>query len=82
MTVVKAVRGFFAFWYDFIVGDDWTVAASIAAALLVTFLLQRAHLVAWWVMPVTVIVIVGVSLRRASPKPAAQAPKPPEAKSP
>ena len=26
------LKRFFAFWYDFIVGDDWTVAAGVVIA--------------------------------------------------
>ena len=31
----SAVLGFLRFWYDFIVGDDWTLAAGAAAAVTV-----------------------------------------------
>ncbi|MEU4480541.1 hypothetical protein AB0F68_21170 [Micromonospora sp. NPDC023966] len=27
------VRGFFAFWYDFIIGDDWKIALAVVLAL-------------------------------------------------
>jgi len=40
-NVMKYIRGFFAFWYDFIIGDAWEVAAGVAFALLVSFLLLR-----------------------------------------
>jgi len=30
---VKFVGGFFRFWYDFIVGDDWRVAVGVVLAL-------------------------------------------------
>lgn len=62
---MKYITGFFEFWYDFIVGDDWTVAAAVIAALIVTALL--AHFAgAWVVLPLAVLVFVGVSLRKAS----------------
>lgn len=62
---MKYVTSFFRFWYDFIVGDDWTVAAAVIAALAVTALL--AHLAgAWVVLPLGVLVFVGVSLWKAS----------------
>jgi hypothetical protein len=66
MIVLKAVGGFFRFWYEFIVGDDWTVAVAVFAALLVSAFLEQIRVVAWWVVPLTVIVVVGISLRRAS----------------
>ena len=33
------LRSFGAFWYDFIIGDDWRGAAVVAAALAATALL-------------------------------------------
>jgi hypothetical protein len=55
------------FWYRFIVGDDWTVAAAVAVALVTTALLNAHSVPAWWVVPIIVVAIVGVSLRRAIP---------------
>ena len=45
------IVGFGRFWYDFIIGDDWTIAAAVVVALLVTNLLVRAHVTAWWLVP-------------------------------
>lgn len=28
------LRGFARFWYDFVIGDDWKIAAAVAAVLL------------------------------------------------
>lgn len=62
---MKYVVSFLRFWYDFIIGDDWTVAAAVVAALLLTALL--AHLAgAWVVLPLAVLAFLGVSLYRAS----------------
>jgi hypothetical protein len=30
---VRLARGFVRFWYDFIVGDDWRIAAGVVAVL-------------------------------------------------
>jgi hypothetical protein len=30
---MRFVRGFFQFWYDFIIGDDWKIAAAVVAVL-------------------------------------------------
>jgi hypothetical protein len=30
------LRGFFGFWYNFIVGDDWRVALAVVLALAAT----------------------------------------------
>jgi uncharacterized membrane protein len=59
------LRGFAAFWYDFVIGDDWLIAAGIVAALLGTYLLSHAGIVAWWLLPLLVAVVLPVSLWRA-----------------
>jgi len=63
--ILSWLKGFGRFWYGFIIGDDWTVAATIAAALLVTWLLQAAAVAAWWLPPVAAVVAVGASLQRS-----------------
>jgi len=53
------------FWYRFIVGDDWVIAATVVVALVALALLLRAGVQAWWLLPVVVIAVLGLSLRRA-----------------
>jgi hypothetical protein len=60
--------GFGRFWYRFIVGDDWTVAAAVTFGLLLTALLNAAAVAAWWLVPIVVVVMVALSLRRAGPQ--------------
>ncbi|MGZ4379889.1 MAG: hypothetical protein ACXVZ2_00245 [Gaiellaceae bacterium] len=60
------IRRFGAFWWDFIVGDDWVVAAGVAAGLGLSALLAHRDIAAWWVLPVTVVLVLVVSLRRAT----------------
>jgi hypothetical protein len=63
---MKQLRSFGAFWYDFIVGDDWRVAALVAAGLALTAIVTHAARVnAWWLLPVCVLAALGWSLRRA-----------------
>jgi hypothetical protein len=62
---VRFLVGFGRFWYEFIVGDDWTIAAAIMAALAVTSVLVRAHVESWWLLPIIVIVSLTASLWRA-----------------
>jgi hypothetical protein len=57
--------GFGRFWYEFVVGDDWTIAAAIVAALIVTGFLVQAHVESWWLLPIIVIVSLTASLWRA-----------------
>jgi hypothetical protein len=66
MTVItRWLKGFGRFWYGFVVGDDWTVAATVAVALAVTWLLHIAAVAAWWLPPLAAVVAIGASLRRA-----------------
>lgn len=58
--------GFAMFWYHFIIGDDWTLAAVVAVGLAVTALLHAHGVSIWWLVPALVIVIVGIDLERAS----------------
>ena len=35
--MLARVKAFGAFWYDFVVGDDWRVAVGVVAAFLITY---------------------------------------------
>jgi hypothetical protein len=63
--MIRWLRSFGAFWYDFVIGDDWRGAAVVAAGLAVTALLVHVAAVnAWWLLPLAVIAGLGWSLRR------------------
>ncbi len=65
-TEVTRVRAFGAFLYDFVIGDDWWVAAGVALALALTYLLAHAASVgAWWLIPAVLLALLPVSLWRA-----------------
>jgi hypothetical protein len=64
-AVATGVRGFLRFWYGFVIGDDWTVAAAVAAGMAGTWALVRAHVDAWWLLPAVAVLATAVSLRRA-----------------
>ncbi len=66
---MKYITAFARFWYDFVIGDDWTIAAAVVVALIVTALLSSAHLAVWWLLPLVVIVFLGASLLRVSRAP-------------
>lgn len=63
--IVRWTVAFGRFWYRFIVGDDWTIAASIAAGLVAAFALTRAQVAAWWLMPAVAAAALILSLWRA-----------------
>ena len=60
---MRYVRSFGRFWWSFIVGDDWRVAAGIAIALGITWYLAPR---AWWLLPAAVALALAGSLRRAT----------------
>ncbi|MFJ2651594.1 COG4280 domain-containing protein [Streptomyces sp. NPDC087420] len=60
---LRRARSFAHFWYDFVVGDDWRVAAGTVAALAATYGLVRAGQNAWWLPPLAVLALLGLSLR-------------------
>jgi UDP-N-acetylmuramyl pentapeptide phosphotransferase/UDP-N-acetylglucosamine-1-phosphate transferase len=64
--VIARLKGFAKFWYDFFVGDDWTVAVGVVLALAATYGLSRAGVPAWWIMPVAVVILLSASVRRAA----------------
>ena len=65
-AVAKLARSFFAFWWDFIIGDDVTLAVGVAGGLALVAVLHVAAMSAWWVLPVLWIIALIWSLNRAS----------------
>ena len=63
---MKYLRSFARFWWDFVVGDDWRVAAGLAFALALTWLLADEDVNAWWLLPLAVVLVLADSLRRAT----------------
>jgi hypothetical protein len=63
---MSKLRAFGAFWYDFVIGDDWLVAAGVVLGLAGTYGLHRAGVTAWWLLPVVLVVLLPVSLARAA----------------
>lgn len=66
MTRLTAgLRGFAAFWWDFIVGDDRRIAAGVVLALAATAALARTSVPVWW-LALAVAALLTLSLRRAT----------------
>jgi hypothetical protein len=65
MVVWGWIKAVVLFLWDYIVGDDWTVAALIALGLLAAWRLVEAGVAAWWLLPVVVLAANVQSLRRA-----------------
>ena len=64
-TVFGWVKAIVLFLVNFVIGDDWTVAAAIAAGLVVTWRLVEADIPAWWLMPLVMLAATVQSLYRA-----------------
>lgn len=42
--IVRFLKAFGQFWYDFIIGDDWKIAVSVVLALAITLGLYKVGL--------------------------------------
>ena len=58
------MRRFGRFWYDFVVGDDWRVAAGVVAAVVLTYALAHNGVSAWWVLPPATAGVLALAVRR------------------
>ena len=54
---MSRVRAFGDFLYEFVIGDDWRIAAGVVVALAVTALAS-----AWWILPIVVAVMLVISV--------------------
>ena len=64
------VRGFAAFWYDFIVGDSWELAVGVLGLLVVAKLFDTANpgvadQMLFVALPIGIVAVLGTSLARA-----------------
>jgi hypothetical protein len=64
--MTSRLKAFGAFWYDFVIGDDWTVAAGIVIALIITGVVATSPTPAWWIVPTAIAILLPVSLWRAT----------------
>jgi len=64
--MTQRIRAFAAFWYDFVVGDDWLIAVGVVVALALTYALSRTAVPAWWLLPLSVALLLPLSLWRAT----------------
>ena len=62
---MSRLAAFGRFWWDFVIGDDWLVAVLVVVAIGATALLAVADVAAWWLLPLAVLGVLWVSLRRA-----------------
>jgi hypothetical protein len=63
---MSRLRAFGAFVWEFVIGDDWRVAAGVVVAIAVTALVATTKVAAWWILPVAVALLLALTLWRAS----------------
>jgi hypothetical protein len=64
--VTRRLRAFAAFWYDFVVGDDWLIAVGVVISLALTYALSQTAVPAWWLLPLALVLLLPLSLWRAA----------------
>jgi hypothetical protein len=63
---MRRIRAFGAFLYDFAIGDDPLIAAVVVVTLGLTAALADVGVATWWMLPVAVVSVLGLSLHRAT----------------
>lgn len=66
--VWEAARDLALFVYDFVIGDDWTIAVGVAIAFGATWGLLQTSAPAWWLMPIAAVIVLAFSVVRANRK--------------
>ncbi|MEY2465231.1 MAG: hypothetical protein QOH64_3369 [Acidimicrobiaceae bacterium] len=70
---MRPLTTFARFWYDFIVGDDWRLAAGTVVAITLVAVAANHGANVWWVLVLLVSALLAVSVNVAArPKPAGQ----------
>jgi len=64
--VINGIKAFGEFWYDFIIGDDWTIAVGILLAFFGTEWLKGSTGQSWFLLPIATALLVSNSLVRAT----------------
>ena len=64
--MIRRIRAFGAFWYEYIIGDDWVVALGVTLALAITFAVSRStDTPVWWIIVAAVAILLPLSVFRA-----------------
>jgi hypothetical protein len=63
---MKRVESLLRFIWDFVVGDDWRIALGVVIALGATALVTDTSISAWWILPVGVASVLGLSVWHAA----------------
>jgi hypothetical protein len=59
---MSRVQSFLRFLWDFVIGDDWRIALTVSAALVVTLVLSNNSVTCWWLLPLVVAAMLSLSV--------------------
>lgn len=62
---MRHIRALALFVWDFVVGDDWRIAAGVIVAFAVTAAVAGT-IAAWWIVPVCVAALLSYSVWRVA----------------
>jgi apolipoprotein N-acyltransferase len=65
---MRRLRAFALFWWDFIVGDDYRIAAGVVVLFAALAALSHAGSGWWWLAPLGVLGLLTASVLEASHK--------------
>lgn len=54
------------FLWDFVIGDDWRIAAGVVVALGLTALVAGGEVASWWILPLAVAGLLAFSVFAAA----------------
>jgi hypothetical protein len=63
---MRYLVSFGRFWYDFIVGDEWRIAAGVVAILGLTAVIEEAGVTAWWFLVLAVSALLFYAVKRSA----------------
>jgi len=64
--LLVSVKKFGAFWFDFLIGDDWRGTVIVLAAFALTHQLAAENIVSWWVLPLGIVILLPYNLFRVT----------------
>jgi hypothetical protein len=59
---VNRVKSLARFLWDFVIGDDWRIAAAVAVTLVLMLVLSNNGAAVWWLLPIVVLAMLSVSV--------------------
>ena len=63
---MKRLEAFGRFWWDFVIGDDWRMAAGVVMILAVSAAVAHHGIPSWWLPPLAVIAVLSYSVLRVT----------------